>query len=1419
MFGIEHPGSEWVARLVEKELLALPGVTEVAANQATGRVVVAVDDAVVDLDAVIAAVQAVETIHDLGPDADTTRTLPGDEGPVRLQRSLLVLDSIGLAVSGLAPRILPVRPFSAEVAALIGMVQASPAARRWLEERSGAAAGLGLAAVHALAQGFAGSPLGPVVDGVYRALLLAELQAQARAWDRLQPRLDVLPVGPVPQADRPAPVPPGHLDRFRSRSMAAAFAAAAAVLAATRDPRLAVAGGAAATPKAAQLGPDSFAAVLGRLLADRGVVSLDSGALRRLGRIDTVVLDAEVLLTGESELGSLWVAPEAQTPEDEVWLRCHGLFDPSRPRSAQQDGPWRLAPSRHSDLRGAARVASRHLSGRPGSSVLALRRGELLVGLVEVRSRLDPLARVLAEAAKETGELVVAGTRGRLGERLGAARSVRGGPAITTEVRGLQSEGRVVAVVTTRWASALAAADVGIGVLHPGREVPWAADLVASRGLLDAWLVLQAVPVARQVERHSVSASRYGAAAAGLLTFAGGPAKATARASLAVNSAAAAAVGIASWAASTLGRRPEPVGDDDSDWHAVAAAEVLDRTGSRLTGLTASEVEHRIAHRPADITERRAVGILQATLEELGNPLTPTLAVGAGLSAAMGSVVDAGLIGSVMLLNAALGGAQKVGTDRALAKLLDTTRPKVHVRRDGVEVAVHGDGLVVGDVVVLTAGDAVPADCRVIGTTGVEVDESSLTGESQTVEKTADPVPARAVADRRSMLYAGTVVAAGEVVAVVVAVGDATQAGRSRRGGLGAPRTGGVERRLRELTAQTVPLALGASAAVVGAGVLHRRPLARSLSSGVGLAVAAVPEGLPLVATVAQLASARRLSRRRVLVRHPTTIEALGRVDVLCADKTGTLTTGRIQLKAVYDGVEERPVEALDDRGRQVLAAALRATSPASVTGQIPHPTDRAVIEGAATAGVTLETEAVGWVMDSELVFEPSRGYHAVLGRVGRRLGVSVKGSPEVVVPRCTTARMPEGPVVVGPDESAAIAAEVDRLARHGYRVLAVAERPARTARDLEDERVADLELIGLLAMADPIRPSAAEAVDGLRAAGVDVVMVTGDHPSTAEAIASELGVLDDGGVLTGPELDALTDEELAEQIRDTTVFARVSPLQKVRIVAAFQARGRTVAMTGDGANDAPAIRLADVGVALGPRATNAAKEAADVVVTDERIETIIDAILEGRGMWASVRDAVAVLVGGNLGEIAFELGTDLFTRRGSPLNARQLLLVNLLTDLVPAMALAIRPPSGTDPATLAREGPETSLGGALTRDIWVRGSLTAGAGICGLQAARLTGVTQRRAGTVALVSLVGSQLGQTLVAGRRDPLVVGSTVVSAAALLGVIQTPGVSQFFGCRPLGPIGWGIGTTAAVASALAVPLVSRAAHRVAPDSDRG
>ncbi len=439
-----------------------------------------------------------------------------------------------------------------------------------------------------------------------------------------------------------------------------------------------------------------------------------------------------------------------------------------------------------------------------------------------------------------------------------------------------------------------------------------------------------------------------------------------------------------------------------------------------------------------------------------------------------------------------------------------------------------------------------------------------------------------------------------------------------------------------------------------------------------------------------------------------------------------------------------------------------------------------------------------------------------MLGNVGNGDAlVTVKGAPESVVPLADTWRHNGATVPLDNAGRRDLEDHVERLGRRGLRVLAVAETRANGATSLGDgAAIAGLELLGFVGLADLVRPTAAAAVRDLQAAGVRVAMITGDHPSTAEAIAAELGLLDGGRVLAGPDLDHLADDELDHVLADVVVFARVTPLQKVRIVEAYQRAGRSVAMTGDGANDAAAIRLADAGIALGGRGTAAARAAADVVVVDDRIETIVDTITEGRAMWDSVRDAVAILVGGNLGEIGFILVASAITG-ASPLNPRQLLLVNLLTDMAPALAIALRDPPDRTADTLLHAGPDASLGGPLTRQIAIRAGATAAGASAAWVVARMTG-TPTRARTVALAALVGTQLGQTLLVGGRSPQVLAATAVSVVALVVVVETPGVSQFFGCRPLGPVGWSIAVGAsagATGASVAVPwALARLGERI-------
>jgi cation-transporting ATPase I len=1389
----------FVAHL-EQELTRLRGVHWAEVNAILGRVVVAFDDQQAGLDDLVEVIEGLEEAHGLAAERfpHERPEHPADAEPLRRQVYAIGADAVGLGL-GLVGRAVRANPLSAEVASLVSLVDATPALRSPLESRLGhAVTDFGLAVGNAVAQGLAQGPLGLVVDAAHRGLLVDEIRARRDVWHRREPELVTGPGRPSPAAldgaRRPAPLHSGPVERYADRAALAAIGGAAAAGLATRDPRTMVTATVAATPKAARLGREGYAARLGRDLARGGVIPMDSQVLRRFDRLDTVVFDADVLMTGRSVLGTAWVAPEHQADTEQIWLAARALLDSVDVTAEGRFAGWSLEPVR-GRLPPAAQQAARNMQA-PGVRVLALRRDRVLVALVSAQPELDPLVGPLVAAARAVGLLVVAGSGSGVGEQVHADRIVAGGTRLADDVRTLQADGHAVAVISGRQHAALAAADAGIGVLGEARP-PWGAHLLTGPGLAGVCRILQAVPPARASSRRAAMLAGYGSGVAALLAWAGPRASATTRALVAVNGAALGSLASGAWSAATLARRPAALPADTTDWHALAPDAVLNKLDATAQGLSEAEADRRRAQQPKDADEHEP-GLVEASLQELANPLTPALASGAGISAAGGSVTDASLIGTVLAVNALIGGAQRVGAGRELRRLLDDAAVRVRLRRGTTETFTTADRLVAGDLISLHAGDAVPADCRILSVRGLEVDESSLTGESQLVPKTAEPTAAASIADRHSMLYAGTAVAAGTADAVVVAVGPATELGRSAHAAHSDRRPGGVQARLRKLTAATVPISLGAGGAIVAAGLLRGRRLADTLGTGVSLAVAAVPEGLPIVATIAQLGAARRLSRRNALVRNPGTVEALGRVDVLCFDKTGTLTQGRIRLHRVCatPGADQ-PLDALDEHGRLVLAAGLRATPEHRNGEALAHPTDRAVVRGAADVGVTVELGAGVWRLEAELPFESSRGYHAVLGNATDGQRLAVKGAPETVLPRCTldaTAR-------------ATVEGDVERLGRHGYRVLAVAERVASERRDLNEDRIQRLHFVGLLALADPVRDAAAEAVRGLRAGGVDVMMITGDHPSTAESIAAELDLLDEKRVLTGPELEAFSDPDLDKLLGEVSVFARVSPTDKVRIVAALQRTGRVVAVTGDGANDAPAIRLADIGIALGRRGTNAAKEAADLIVTDDRIETIIDAILEGRAMWASVRDAIAVLLGGNLGEIAFTVGTGLLLPGGSPLNARQLLLINLLTDMLPSTALAIRPPTRTSPEQLLHEGADKSLGSPLTRDIIIRGALTAGAGAASWLGGRLTGVTPGRAGTVALVGIVSAQLGQTLIIGWRSPLVVAASVVSLAALAGVIQSPGVSQFFGCRPLGPIGWGVGLSAATAASLAALLVAR------------
>jgi cation-transporting ATPase I len=701
----------------------------------------------------------------------------------------------------------------------------------------------------------------------------------------------------------------------------------------------------------------------------------------------------------------------------------------------------------------------------------------------------------------------------------------------------------------------------------------------------------------------------------------------------------------------------------------------------------------------------------------------------------------------------------------------------------------------------------VPADARLLEADDLEVDESFLTGESLPVDKQVEPV---AVNDREraSMLFEGSTIVAGHARAIVVATGVNTAAHRAISAVSGVETAAGIQARLRELTSKVLPLTLAGGASVTALALLRRASLRQAVADGVAIAVAAVPEGLPLVATLSQLAAAQRLTARGALVRSPRTIEALGRVDTVCFDKTGTLTENRLRVLCAvpHDARPGDPFpEAEDPRSAAVLrAAAWASTQPQEGQGHA-HATDEAII---TAASFLLTKNNSGWQVLAEVPFESSRGFAAAIGTLGPDSDSPVlmlKGAPEVVLPRCR---------FTDPEADRAHAESVVRsLAEQGLRVLAVARRPwpngtthdEDTDADAVDATAQDLELLGYVGLADTARASSRPLIEALEAADRNVVLITGDHPITARAIARQLGLPADARVITGAELAGLDEDACAKVVENVQVFARVSPEQKVQIVAALQRCGRVTAMVGDGANDAAAIRMADVGIGVSGRGSSAARGAADIVLTDRDLSVLLDALVEGRSMWAGVRDAVTILVGGNVGEVLFTIIGTAFGQGRAPVGTRQLLLVNLLTDMFPALAVAVTSqyvePDETEYETKEQAekaraahrlavltGPTPSLDAPLMRQIVSRGVVTAAGATTAWAIGRYTPGSERRTATMGLTALVMTQLAQTLLTRRHSPLVVATALGSAGVLVGIVQTPVVSQFFGCTPLGPVAW-------------------------------
>ncbi|MDT5009774.1 MAG: cation-transporting P-type ATPase [Mycobacterium sp.] len=993
----------------------------------------------------------------------------------------------------------------------------------------------------------------------------------------------------------------------------------------------------------------------------------------------------------------------------------------------------------------------------------------------------DPLAAAVVGEARRANAKVMSLDEGELTDlrpMFDELAPLAGGvdTALAETVGQLQRDGRTVMFVGAAAAQALSAADVAVGVIVDNGAVPWCADMLVD-DLAGAWRLLHAVQPAARASRRGVELSVASSLLGALLMVPGvrgrGPGPVT----------AGAAAGM--WTGFALGRKAvraaPPTPAPKYEWHAMPADEVrrlLPERGQdyppRRTGLRSPPIR-------AVSSARHAVGEFATTLrKELSDPLTPVLATGSAASAVLGSPADAVLVGSVLTLNSALAATQQVRAQRLLRRLLAVQEPparRVTEDADGQRtyVDVDADGLRQGDVIEVRPGEVVPADARLIAVAELEVDESTLTGESLPLAKQTDAAPGAVLAERSCMLYGSTTVVAGTGRGIVTAVGSATEARRADA----LPRTAGgpvgLQARLRELTDRALPVSLAGGGIVSALALVRGAGLRQAVTSGVAVTVAAVPEGLALVATLAQQASARRLTKLGALVRNPRSIEALGRVDVVCFDKTGTLSENRLRVTAVYT--------AGGRRDHDVVSAAAAATPAADDAGRHAHATDAAIVEA---SGDSPDSEPA-----AHLPFRSGRPFSATVSGTTLRL----KGAPEVILEACV-------------DISTTQRRKVREMAGEGLRVIAVAEA------ELNEDQVAaacadpdafaelcggGLRFAGLLGLADTPRAEAADLLVALAEQNIGVRLITGDHPVTAAAIATQLGLeVAAGDVVSGNEWESMSRRDQERAVAHQHVFARMSPEHKVQIVETLERTGRVCAMVGDGANDAAAIRAATVGIGVAVRGSDPARTAADVMLLDGHISGLLDALDEGRKLWLRVQAAVSVLLGGNAGEVLFAIIGSAITGR-SPLNTRQLLLVNMFTDGLPAAALAVSEPSGS-----ATDGRGLDAA-ALWRAIGVRGATTAAGTTLAWTLASFTG-RQQRASTVALVALVSTQLGQTLL-DSRDRLVIATAAGSLLALGAVISTPGVSQLLGNTPLGPLGWSQAIGSAVAATLAAEAVGR------------
>ncbi|MDP2308520.1 MAG: cation-translocating P-type ATPase [Pseudomonadota bacterium] len=767
---------------------------------------------------------------------------------------------------------------------------------------------------------------------------------------------------------------------------------------------------------------------------------------------------------------------------------------------------------------------------------------------------------------------------------------------------------------------------------------------------------------------------------------------------------------------------------------------------SAPTGLSGADAATRLAEAGANEIRREArTPRWRILARQFTSPMIALLAVAAGVAFALGQTVDAVAIVVIVAMNGLVGFFQEHRAENAVLALRAMTAPRARVLRDGHAVVVPAREIVVGDVLLLEAGDLVAADARLVEAHALGVNEAPLTGESMPVEKDPTPLPEDApLADRKDRVFSGTAVVAGTGLAEVFAIGMETQLGHiAHLLATAAEEPTPLQARLEVVSRTLIKLCLGIVLLVAILGFARGMSWLEVLLSAVSLAVAAVPEGLPAVVTIALAVGVQRMAERNVLVRRLPAVETLGSATVVCTDKTGTLTTGQMTVRELWG------------EHHLALLFAGAANNDADLVAGTGDPTELALLEAAHERGIEREDIERDRPRVKVNPFDSHRKRMSILRADGV---LYVKGAPDLTIPLCTQG-------------TAGASAANTEMAARGLRVLAVATRAKPNGAEPGE---ADLTLLGLVGIADPPRTEAIEAVAHARAAGITTVMITGDHPVTAQAIARELGILRPGEPAEG------------------RVHARVTPEEKLNIVRALKAKGEIVAMTGDGVNDAPALREAHIGIAMGKAGTEVTREAADMVLADDNFASIIAAVREGRGTFDNIRKTLVYLLSGNAGELLVMLGAAI-AGLPLPLLPIQLLWINLVTDGLPALALVVDPVDADVLTRPPRKPEEPMLGRAEWKTVAFTGLLQAAVAL-GVFAWVLRDQGLAEARNMAFTTLVFGELFRAFAARSRTRIfwevgafsnmrLLGIVVISAALQLAMHHVPIAQEIFGLTPL------------------------------------